>query len=431
MRSLFPRIFLSFWIAMTLIGAAFAIIYATTFPSARMERRRAFMDEALALEAEHALASPSPRDELARFERETDIALYVEDVGPAPREVRALMDRTRRDGPHRERTADDAELVSFRLSGDRVAVAHIERPSRWLIWIGGDTLVQRLLVVFLISGVVSLLLARYLTRPLRTLRAATQRLAGGDLAARVGPELGSTDREIAALGRDFDRMAERVEGLVVAQQRLLSDVSHELNSPLARLRVALELARTKGGTAPLDRIEREAERLGVLVGEILTLGRLEPGSPHDKRAIDLRALATSIVEDADFEAQGSERRVILAEADDVAFEGDPEILRRAIENVLRNAVRFTPAGTEVTVRLTREASDIVVSVRDRGPGVPEHALRDIFVPLYRVESDRDRRTGGAGLGLAIAERAVKLHGGSVSAKNADGGGLLVTMRLPG
>src|SRR5690606_29855913 len=237
---------------------------------------------------------------------------------------------------------------------------------------------------------------------------------------------------IAALGADFDRMASRVEELVRAQQRLLSDVSHELNSPLARLRVALELARQRAGDAaagPLDRIEREAERLSVLIGEILTVSRLEHGDRTPAATVELDALVAEVARDADFEAKGKGRAVV-ASTIPASLRGDEEILRRAIENVVRNAIRFTPEGTEVSIAMGREGDLVLVRVRDRGPGVPDEALEDIFVPLYRVERDRDRKTGGTGLGLAIADRAVKLHGGTIRAENAPDGGLLVTMRLP-
>jgi two-component system, OmpR family, sensor kinase len=436
MRSLFPRIFLSFWVAMTLIGAAFAAIYATTFSSARMERFRSFMDSALEREVERAVESSDPSRELRRFQRDTEIALFVADgdnwIGPSslPADARALARETARDRRRHRLEVDDYEITSFAID-DRVAVARIQRPSRWARWVGIDTLPWRLLVVFAISGLVSFALARYLTRPLRSLRRATQRFADGDLGVRVGPELGRADAEIAALGREFDRMAARVEHLVGAQQQLLSDVSHELNSPLARQRVALELARKSAGPAAgpaLDRIEREAERLAALIGEILTLSRLEQEAPS-REVVDVEALLDAVVRDADFEARGGERSVRLERSVAASIAGDEEILRRAIENVVRNAVRFAPAGTEVTVAMEREGGEIVLAVRDRGPGVPEHALREIFVPLYRVEKDRDRKTGGAGLGLAIAERAVKLHGGSIGAENAEPG-LLVTMRLP-
>ncbi len=441
MKSLFPRIFVSFWLAMTLIGGAFAVIYAMTYPAERAERRRNVMREAVLHAADEAREQTARGDDpgatLRRFQQRTELSVYVIEGdrvhGPdAPSDtVRARGARALREGPAVSAEEGGAPLRAVPRAHDTAAVARLRRSSMLARAVGADTLLWRLLVVFLVGGLVSFLLARYLTRPLSSLRRATQRVAEGDLSVRVTPELRRADAEIAALGRDFDRMAERVEELLAAQQRLLSDVSHELNSPLARLRVALELARQKAGSdagPPLDRIEREAERLSALIGEILTLTRLEQGERPPLEPVDLGALAAEIARDADFEAQRVGRRVVL-HGEPVVLPGDEELLRRAIENVVRNAVRFAPESTEVELRVSVE-DDVVIRVRDRGPGVPEDALEDIFVPLYRVERDRDRKTGGAGLGLAIAQRAVALHGGSIEAENAEGGGLLVTMRLP-
>ncbi|HEY8429310.1 MAG TPA: ATP-binding protein, partial [Sandaracinaceae bacterium] len=424
MKSLFPRIFVWFWLAMTLIGAAFAVIYATTFPVERIERRNKVMRAAILHGADAALERAARGEDaastLSEFHRATGLKVYVFQgervLGPGEpsRDMRALAERAGREGKEVEQRVDGGVLLAMPAEGGAVIVARLRSGSLLARAVGTETLHWRLLVIFLVAGVVSFSLARYLTRPLRSLRRATQRVAQGDLAVRVTPELARADAEIAALGRDFDRMAERVQELLVAQQRLLSDVSHELNSPLARLRVALELARQKAGpeaVPALDRIEREAERLSALIGEILTVTRLEHGEAPPLTSVDLGALVEEIVRDADFEAQGANKRVELERTAAVVLLGDEELLRRAIENVVRNAVRFTPEGTAVTLDVEERGGSVSVRVRDRGPGVPEDALRDIFVPLYRVERDRDRKTGGAGLGLAIADRAVKLHGG--------------------
>jgi two-component system sensor histidine kinase CpxA len=258
-------------------------------------------------------------------------------------------------------------------------------------------------------------------------------LASGDLQTRVGPALGSRRDELAELGRDFDAMAARIEALVTAQQRLLGDISHELRSPLARLGVALDLARRRGGRDIgdlLGRIELESERLDELIGELLELNRLESGDEIAREPIDLAALVEEIAADADFEAQADDRsvRVVSTEACEVA--GDRNLLRRAIENVARNAVRYTPEETTVEVALGCDERDAVVRVRDFGPGVSDEELPNLFRPFYRVAGARERDTGGAGLGLAITERAVAIHGGSVAASNASGGGLTVEIRLP-
>jgi two-component system sensor histidine kinase CpxA len=318
-------------------------------------------------------------------------------------------------------------------------VEELSRPSPVFLYIGADTLLFRLLVILLVSGLVCYGLARYLTHRLRTIRAGSRRLAEGDLSVRIGPQLGEMDDEAAALARDLDQMAERIDALLGAQQRLLRDVSHELRSPLARLTIALELARQEanGSAADFhDRIAREADLLGQLIGEILTLARLEGEAKAQRHAdaFDLSELVREVAEDADFEARPSQRRVEVVSGDRITLLGYAELLRRAVENVVRNAVRFAPTESSVEVRLERATIDgrpmAQLDVRDRGPGVPENYLKEIFQPFFRVSESRERRSGGTGVGLAITERAVRLHGGSVRARNADGGGLIVSIALP-
>jgi two-component system sensor histidine kinase CpxA len=284
--------------------------------------------------------------------------------------------------------------------------------------------------------------------------------------------------ELADLSRDFDGMAERIENLlaeqkrlVQAQRRLLGDVSHELRSPLARLGVALELARDSIPSTPaaalqtataepaastqiptptledsLDYIEHEAAHLSEMIDRLLTLARLESGVQELERTpVDLTTLVHAVVADADFEARSTGRSVVITQCDDCDVLGTAELLRSAIENILRNAVRYTREDTAVEVSLQQETgsqsgSDSPVSppqtpfarilVRDYGPGVPEDQLEDVFRPFYRVAGARDRKSGGDGLGLAITARAVRLHGGDVCATNAPAGGLVVEIRLP-
>jgi two-component system sensor histidine kinase CpxA len=285
---------------------------------------------------------------------------------------------------------------------------------------------------------VCFLLARYVTAPVVRLRAATQRLAEGDLTARAGALRTGRRDELAELVRDFDSMASRLEALVNAQSRLLNDISHELRSPLARLNVALGLARQRTGpeaAATLDRIEREASRLNELIGRLLALARMEGGEASTQMAeVNLRSLVEGIVEDADFESQGRNCRVNCEIVDECVVQGNTALLHSAIENVVRNAMRYTREGTEVQIRLecldNANGREACIRVSDNGPGVPETALDKLFRPFYRVDSARERQTGGIGLGLAITERAVRLHGGSVRAANRPGGGLMVEMRLP-
>ena len=266
-------------------------------------------------------------------------------------------------------------------------------------------------------------LARHITRPVAELQTAAERLAQGDLGTRVRST--RTD-ELGDLGRSFDRMAKHIDHAVTAQRQLLQDVSHELRSPLSRLGVAVELARSSpnpGGA--LDRVEREAGRLNDLVAELLVMTR-EQMQPSE---VNLAELLGAVVDDAQIEAQARQCRVVVDDAPDIDLEADPKLLWRAVENVTRNAIHYTAPGTEVHVGARRRNGQIEISVQDAGPGVPEDSLQRIFDAFYRVGRDRDRSTGGAGLGLSIARRAVELHGGKISAANTDPG-LRVVLSLP-
>ena len=272
------------------------------------------------------------------------------------------------------------------------------------------------------------LLAYYLTYPVRKLQHAVERFGRGDLSARA-----KTRRrdELGDLGRTFDRMADRIQTLVDAERRLLLDISHELRSPLARLRVAVELARSgENREQHLDRIDKEAERLNSLVGGLLQVTRAE-GDPASLRRepVRLDRLLEELVADASLEAQARGTEVRLVSAQPVTVQGDAELLRRAIENVIRNAIHHAPVATAVEASLETADGRAAVRIRDYGPGVPEEALPRIFDAFYRVETDRDRASGGAGLGLSIARRAVELHKGAIRARNAQPG-LLVEIDLP-
>lgn len=296
-----------------------------------------------------------------------------------------------------------------------------------------------LIIGVITSGLVCYFLSWYMTKPIVRLRAATRQLAAGDLSARTGAPVSKRRDEVAGLMRDFDGMAERLESLVKAQSRLLNDISHELRSPLARLNVALGLARQRAGVESadmLDRIELEASRLNELIGRILTLARLEDGEQGiPSTPVPLNELVENVAEDAEFEAQArlSHVRTTIPPGEwDVR--GNASLLHSAIENVVRNAIRYTQEGTSVEIELascpTAKGPEAVLSVSDVGPGVPVDALEKMFEPFYRLDDARGRLTGGVGLGLAITERAVRFHGGKVTARNRPEGGLTVEIRLP-
>lgn len=279
----------------------------------------------------------------------------------------------------------------------------------------------------------SALLAWYLAKPIRHLRGAFDAAAVGKLDTRIGPRMGRRRDEIADLGRDFDRMAQQLQILVGSQRRLLHDVSHELRSPLARLQAAIGLARQQPEKldASLDRIERESGRLDELVGELLTLSRLEAGmSGAADEEVDLMELVAGIADDARFEAEASGRQVQFSGEGAAIVKVRAELLHRAFENVIRNAVKYTRENTTVEVKIERRAAPdrLIVTVADRGPGIPESDLQAVFEPFFRGETGV--ATAGFGLGLAIARRAIEAHGGSVRALNRPGGGLRVEIALP-
>jgi two-component system sensor histidine kinase CpxA len=455
MRSLFLKIFLWFWLAMMLMAATIIVSALTTQSGPVMAQWRQASGRALALygqtatEIFHRDGQPALLAYFERLDQSAGIRAFLfnergEEVSgrAAPSDAPALAACAKESGQTEVKFLRRTPLVAQSVlapGGYRYVLAGEMPPVSWDA-IFGETSVRRLrlIALLMIAGVVCYGLARYLTGPILKLRAATRQLASGDLTVRVGAAVGKRRDEIADLARDFDLMAERVESLMTAQRRLLSDISHELRSPLARLNVALGLARQRAGadaSGALDRIEREAERLNALIGQLLTLARLESGADAmEKGLVNLAALVHEIAADADFEARSHNRAVRMVASEECTTTGNVELIRRAIENVVRNAVRYTAEGTEVeiTLRVQRDgnSSYATICVRDHGAGVPEAALADLFRPFYRVADARERQTGGIGLGLAITERSVRLHGGTVTAANAPNGGLIVEIHLP-
>jgi two-component system sensor histidine kinase CpxA len=323
------------------------------------------------------------------------------------------------------RLTSRGHIVILRAAGDgKYWFFHLlppRRPGSWFL------MPQH---IFMIGAAVLFcyLLAYHLTKPLRELEKAVARFGQGDLTARVRS---NRSDEVGQLAREFDEMAARIETLLEAERRLLLDISHELRSPLARLGVAVELARSgEDREQALNRIQKESDRLNELVGQLLQVTRAE-GDPSLLRTVPVRLddMVAELVHDTAIEADARGSKLQLDETVPATVNGDPELLRRAVENVIRNAIRYAPPGTAVEVRLGRDNGTCVVSVRDYGPGVPEESLSRIFDPFYRVETDRNRTAGGVGLGLSIARRAVVLHKGELKARNMHPG-LIVEMKLP-
>jgi len=448
MRSLFLRIFLSFWAAQALF-LVLAILVVLAFRPTREPGLENLSQRAVsgAVAAYNQGGEQAVGRFLDDFQRTQSARAFVFD--PSGRELSGRMvfpwiEDMRRTGRIRHHGWLDRFLPDrlFRQSQNfngQIYTVVLEFPPGPRVFFGPHGIPGLGISIAVVSsGLVCYLLAWSVTSPVSRLRKATHRLAAGDLSARTGaPETGRSD-ELGQLMRDFDRMAERIEALMNSQSRLLKDVSHELRSPLARLSVALGLARqrsTPETEAALNRIEIEADRLNLLIQRLLTISRLESGTDGIRKTrLSLRELADNVAHDAEYESSDRACRLSAEPTDEYDVEADPSLLRSAIENVVRNAVRYTAAGTSVEIRLERrigdQGEDIVVRVLDSGPGVPEVDLERIFQPFYRIDDARNRQTGGAGLGLSIADRAVRLHGGRLRASNRPEGGLEVEIRIP-
>jgi two-component system sensor histidine kinase CpxA len=449
MKSLFLRIFLSFWMAQAMFvvlailvtlalrprGSSWEALRTTalndavsSYEEGGPQKAREYLDGLMGTQHVRAYLFDEQGEEVSH-RGAPDWAIRMLNSGsPSPRDgfiipaPKVLKEsRASSDGQHR------FTIVMGLPPGPRVFLGPRGMP------------IPGLIIGVITSGLVCYLLAWYLTKPIVRLRAATRQLAAGDLTARSGAPASRRRDEVMGLMRDFDAMAERLELLVKAQSRLLNDISHELRSPLARLNVALGLARQRAGVESsdmLDRIELEASRLNELIGRILTLARLEDGEQRAPQTpVPLGEVVANVAEDAEFEAQERHCHVqTVIPPGEWQVRGNDSLLHSAVENVVRNAIRYTAEGSSVEIALTSEerggGADAVLRVSDSGTGVPEDSLGKLFEPFYRLDDARGRLTGGVGLGLAITERAVRFHGGKVTAFNRPQGGLMVEIRLP-
>jgi two-component system sensor histidine kinase CpxA len=467
MRSLFLRIFLSFWAAQALFLVLAILVTIAMRPARHGIESQGPQILAEAVNAYQSGGERGAHDYLEELLHTQHVRAFVFDPSGhelSGRTVPPWIEDTRQGVPPRggapyrglphhhgwmdSLLPDRIFRQALTLDGKRYTLV-LELPPGPRVFFGPhDVPGLGITIAVISSGLMCYLLAWSMTSPVTRLRKAAQSLAAGDLSARTGAAVRGRHDEMTELMRDFDRMAERTEGLVDSQSRLLKDVSHELRSPLARLSVALGLARQRAASeldpevAPelessLNRIELEADRLNQLIQRLLTISRLESGTDGIRKTrLSLRQLVEQVAHDAEYETPGRGCRVTSAAdaADDFLVEADPDLLRSAVENVVRNATRYTAEGTTVEVRLERQQSatgeEVVVRVLDSGPGVPDEALQKIFEPFYRLDDARNRQTGGAGLGLSIADRAVRLHGGQLRASNRKEGGLQVEIRIP-
>ena len=443
--SLFWKIFVSFMIAMTVtsVGAIYVTYRIVSRPltQTEFEGRDQIIGEvsaALARGGERELKSwlfnnPRPTRStvlLVTNERGDEL------LGRAmPRELRALLNfRPPGRRPDRPPNFQGVQLTPMITGpdGEEYRLLFARTPMEIygiLIWPG--TQVAVLSIAIFAAAVMSLLLARYVSSPIVRLQKASRSLAAGALDTRVGAPFSRRRDEVGTLARDFDAMAERIQELVTAKETLLRDVSHEFRSPLARIRMALALAERRAGAASqpdLARIEREAERLDALVGQVMTLTRLRTTDAPRRDVVRLDTLVGEVVDDARFEYPDA--KVEYTPTSEISLRGDADGLKSAIENVVRNALIYGDRSKLIEVRLDGGAGAVTVRVLDRGPGVPEAELERIFEPFYRTDKSRDHRQDGQGIGLAITARVTELHGGRVTARNRAEGGLEIAIELP-
>ena len=450
MKSLFLKFFVSFWLVIGLIIGAAAVggfLYA--------EQLQAVIEDFEAgdsmLEANAALQAGG-KDALIRWREGTPpddgvIIFFLDDSGQdisftrIPFAVERMferhrsryerMQRDRRDGDRTQRrsrllpqlTAPDGEVLTM-------LVAPVRAPEAF--WASQDIRVLLFIFALAISGFVSYALAAAVSRPVGKLRDATVSLADGDLNVRVADSMGRRRDELGLLGRDFDSMAEKLQRAALQQTELSRNISHELRSPLARIRVAVELARRSAGDLPeFERLDLESERLDALIGQILSYNKLETDEEKEKATIDLSDVLKEVQENVNYE-YGAERVLVSPAAKAVSpVRGYHGALMSALENIVRNAVRHSPDDEPVNILLSSTGNEISIDIEDKGTGVAEEDLGRLFDPFFRTRQSAEQDgNGGTGLGLAIAERAVQLHNGRIEARNSENGGLIVSIRLP-
>ncbi len=449
MRSLYWKIFLSFWLATILIIVTTAWVTSEIARKSSISaREREFMDSyanaaVVTFEAGHhiALTQWLEKTGLSKHMQLFLLTSHGEIIGNEniPAVVKQISENFVHDQLDEGIFKSGHLIVSHEIistSGLAFRLAAVsKKPLSHFVQIPWAGLTARLLIAIFISGLICYLLSVYLTKPLRSLRLAAISLATGKLNTRVGRFAGHHKDEIAELSYEFDSMAEQLETLIKSKQRLLQDISHELRSPLTRLQIAIELGRKKSNglaNSEFDRIESECLRLNTLLGEALDFARLDQSTNTlNQSLVFLPTLLEGIINDANYEFYNGSPRVIIRQMQASQLMLDERLIHRAIENILRNALRYSPSNHEVVVSLYENTSEhtVLIDIEDTGPGIPEDQLIKIFNPFYRVDTAREKKTGGYGLGLAIAKQAIQLHGGEIHAINRQQGGLLVRIIL--
>ena len=433
---LFWKILLGFWFTFVAITQGLWVVFAFYNPHEPPEsgiaRRFVKLQINSAVSMLHPGGMPGLNNMMANWP-ESDRKLFSVTPSLLPAQGNTVQDLEPGKIPHEVvEFVQGPDGQGYRLRYDVQGLMHEYRPRRHrdllnmpppLLWLGG------------LGGLLfSAVLAWNLTRPMLQMRKAFGRVAQGDLSVRLFSSMGKRHDELSEVARDFDSMAERLQVLVKAREELLHDVSHELRSPLARLQLAIGLARQNPSNVEtsLSRIEHEAGRLDKMIGELLALSRTESSEIPDEEYFDLFGLVEAVVNDARYEAQlpGVEIAMHPETPDDADYtvKGNAELMRRAVDNVVRNALRFSARGQTITVSLAHFEDFLQIEVADQGPGVEEDKLSSIFDPFVRVKSPLSGK--GYGLGLAITRKVMVAHEGKVDARNAQPHGLVISLQVP-
>jgi signal transduction histidine kinase len=447
-RSLYARILVWFWLAN--LGITVTILSITLMSGAQPLARRwmAVSLDLYAQTATDAYRSGGPSALNAYLDHvQSSISMRTALIGPQGETLSSrplppggadLVEQVKATGQARFHFGAKwlGSAIVPTPQGNYILVAQVDALSRFSRQIGTGGMVVRAVGALLAGSLLCWLLARSITAPLRTLQSAVRSLGAGDLTVRVSPRIPPRNDELTDLAHEFDRMAAEIENLRNEQQRLLADISHELRSPLTRLSISTELA-SRGDLESLDRMRKDITALDDLIEQVLTLTRLDmQNQARTQTNVPLEKLLAALVEDADFEARENGKSVTLDVRQPCSLRCEPGLMRSCLENVIRNAIRFTPAATAVHVILEKKRIErkifAAVTVRDQGRGVPEENLGHIFEPFYRVPAEEEDGSGkeGHGLGLSISQRIVTLYGGTITARNAETGGLVVVLEFP-
>lgn len=441
-RRLYVR--MALYISAALVAFVMLAIGSVVFlASSELENYSATRHGTLGQKAADVL-SDEGREGLARWLQSDaaipdDVTVYVLDEGshdilgrPLPRELAGFIRQSVVGPPD----AVDGSYRPVRLAPQLIGrqgerYAFLVLPNRIGIFGSPTVLLGVILTALLVIATVAWFIARTVGRPIGELQLAARELALGHIGTRVPDAIVRRRDELGRLAADFNTMADKLAALLASRSQLMGELSHELRSPLARLQAALALAdaRQEFGAAERRRVEQEIRRMDAVIGDLLRFSRLDAAATIGKKLVRLEHLLAALLADEEVEARAHAVQLGLATRGDLAVVGDPDLLRSGIENVVRNAIRYAPGGSEVTVLAAREGAHIAVGIRDRGPGVPPEYLEKIFEPYVRVPKSIDD-AGSTGLGLAIARRVAEVHGGGIAARNRAGGGLEVTFTLP-